>query len=263
MTQERSLSTSIESVKAITIWLLIQLAEKVQNKKEVYLKNILAKSLSLIEAIDKLYTQELYNEGWTLFRTLIDRYVYLVDLCEKDLFEEFEKWSFVRAYEYNSSIRSDENFKSLLNDPLFKIDKKQTKRYYSLKKEVDNWSKPNPESILKSKGLDFLYKYGYDYSSGHIHPVFGDGELEFYRSTGLEPNPFTDLSQKVLLRNSILVNSLIQREVFNRHRFKFRRIVYQYLDETLPMINDESNEFDLTVYKILKMIESGISLFEE
>ena len=128
MTQERSLSTSIESVKAITIWLLIQLAEKVQNKKEVYLKNILAKSLSLIEAIDKLYTQELYNEGWTLFRTLIDRYVYLVYLCEKDMFEEFEKWSFVRAYEYNSSIRSDENFKSLLNDPLFKIDKKQTKR---------------------------------------------------------------------------------------------------------------------------------------
>lgn len=263
MTQETSLSAKIESIKAITIWLLVKFAEKVQNKQEIYSRNILAKSLSLIEAIYKLYTQKLYNEGWTLFRTLIDRYVYLIYLYEKDLFDEFEKWSFIRAYEYNSSIRSDEKYKLLLNDPLFKIDKKQTKRYYSLKTEENNWSKPDPESILKANGLDFLYKYGYDYSSGHIHPVFGDGELEFYKYTGLEPNPFTHLNQQILVRNTIIVNSLIQREVFNRLRFKFRKIVYQYLDETLPMINNEANEFDLTVYRILKMIESKISLFEE
>ena len=83
MTQETSLSAKIESIKAITIWLLVKFAEKVQNKQEIYSRNILAKSLSLIEAIYKLYTQKLYNEGWTLFRTLIDRYVYLISLRER------------------------------------------------------------------------------------------------------------------------------------------------------------------------------------
>lgn len=263
MTDKDLYCSITEQIDFITKWLLLELAERVHSKKEIYLRNALAKSLSFLKAINSLYTSESYNEGWVLYRSLLDRYVYILHLCKTDTFNEFEKWSFLRAFEYNSSIRSDEQFKKVLKDPLFEINKEQTKKYYAIKAEQINWVRPNPKSILKSQGLDFLYKYGYEYSSGHTHPTFEDGALEFYKLTGLKPNPFEVIRQEDLIKNSILVNSLIQREVFNNLRFKFRGVIHRYLDETLLKINNEPNEFDINVIEIMKFIEIGVTLYEE
>jgi len=253
---------AIEKTEVISKWLLLKLANKVVSTKDIYLRNSIAKSSSLLISIGKLYRQDSYNDGWVLYRSLIDRLVYIYYLTDNDLFDQFEDWTYIQKYEYRNNVRADEKFKRILNDPGFNVERNESNKYRLLKEKGTRWVKPIPKTVLKNKDLDFLYKFGYDIASMDTHPMATDGDEEFYQITGLKPNPYKKLNHEILLKNSILVFSLINQVIFNKLNLKFRGLVYSFLEETRKYINEEPNELDNNYSQLLILTEKGISWFE-
>jgi hypothetical protein len=260
---ENNYSEIIEKIGIIIKWILLDISDKVESNKDVFLRNSLAKSFTLLESIQKLYRQELFNEGWILFRSLLDRLIYIYHLSENDLYDNFEDWTYLQKFKLRNDIRADERFKRVLKDPFFNINREESNKNKELKKKEIKWNKPEPRVILKKYGLDFLYKFGYYIASMHTHPMATDGEAEFHKLTGLEPNPYKDFDHTTLIKNSILINTLIQQVIFNNLDFRFRGLVYSFLEETRKNINSEQNNFDLLHYQLLKLVEKGISWQEK
>jgi hypothetical protein len=254
---------TIEKIENIDKWLLVKLATDATSKKDIYLRNSIAKSTTLLKSIYQVYSNDLYNEGWILFRALLDRLVYIYYLKDTNKFDEFEEWTFINKYEHTSNARSDERFKKVLVNNNFKINKEQTKIYYEYKKKNTKFVIPDAETVLKSKGLDFLYKFGYSFASGQTHPMSNDGEYEFYLLTGLEPNPYKTFDNKVLMNNSILIKTLIQNEIYNYLSCRFRGIMYSFLDQVQHYINGDKTDIDETYLEILKLIVIHISPYEK
>jgi len=116
--------------------------------------------------------------------------------------------------------------------------------------------------ITRNKDLDFVYKFGYDIASMDTHPMATDGDEEFYQITGLKPNPYKKRNHEILLKNSILVFSLINQVIFNKLSLKFRGLVYSFIEEIRKYINEEPNELDNDYSRLLILAEKGISWFE-
>lgn len=254
--------TNIERLEVVSKWLLLRLAQKASTKKDIYLRNSIAKNISLLRAIEVLFEKRQFNQAYIVFRSLLDRLVYLYYLHDNNLFDQFEEWTFIKVYEHRNNAKADERFRRVLNDPLFKSTPDESNRYSALKKKEVKWEKPDPKTVLKSRDLDFLYKFGYDYASMHTHPMASDGDFEFYQLTGLEPNPHTDFTYRELAVNSILISTLILQEIFNASSFKFMAITYNLLTEIRKEINEESNEADLTFKKIVLLISKRTELFQ-
>lgn len=263
MKKEIEYSEVIDKLEIFSKWFLFKLTEKISLKKELYLRNSLAKNISLLKSIDILRKQGAYNEGWILYRSLVERLVYIYYLTENDCFDLFDNWSFIKKYEYRNNARADEKFKNILLDPNFKVKPEEPKKYKKLKESNIKWDKPDPYLILKSKGLDFIYKFGYDFASMHTHPLISDGEFEFLSMTGLEPNPYIAIDQDYLINNSIVITTLIHQEVFNTLDFRFSTLAYSFLEEVNKLINNEPNACDKVFYNLLKVAEEGRSWFEK
>lgn len=256
-------SEVIEKIDIISKWLMLKLTEKISSQKEIYLRNSLAKNVCLLKSILLLSQSNAYNDGWILYRSLVERLVYIYYLTEKDYFELFDEWSFIKKYEYRNNARADEKFKHILLDPNFQVKSEESNKYNKLKAKNIKWKKPDPSLILKKVGLDFIYKFAYDFASMHTHPMISDGEFEFLSITGLEPNPYKTIDQSILINNSILITTLIHQVVLNRLDFKFRAIVYSFFEEVRKYINNESNTYDEVFFKLLKMSELGMDWFEK
>lgn len=263
MDKELNFRNVIEKIEILDKWLLLKLAIDVSTPKDRYLRNSIAKSITLLKSINNEYERQSYNEGWILFRALIDRLVYIYYINENDKFEEFDEWSFVLKFEHQNTARADERFKRVLNDENFTITTEDSNKYRLIKNKNIKWKKPDPKRILKSKGLDFIYKFGYDFASRHTHPTSTDGDLEFYFLTKIKPNPYNIIDNKILIKNAILITTMIQQEVFNSLSFNFRAIIYNFLDQIQKQINGKETDLELTFYQILKLIEGKINLYEK
>ena len=90
-----------------------------------------------------------------------------------------------------------------------------------------------------------------------------DGEYEFYFLTGLEPNPYKAFDNKILINNAILVTTMIQQEILNYLSFGFRGIIYSFFEQIQKQTNGIDTELDLTFFKILKLIEANVNLYEK
>lgn len=228
------------------------------NDKGIYLRNSIAKSQSLVNSIELTYNNKLYNESWILYRCLLDRFIYLTYLSKDNLHEQFKDWSFIKGYEYIQNAKSEESTKNVKTDPRFKFSRAQSKSYFDAKKQNNNFAKPKPEIELKSNGLNFLYKLGYDYASMRVHPMFEDGDEEYYRITKPEPNPYCDLNHEELLANTYVIASMILQEALNQIEFRTISVVYEYLEKLR-----ENSDYELAFYKVIKTVEQGNNLFEE
>jgi hypothetical protein len=252
---------NIDRIEVISRWLLLKLAEKADQKRDIYLRNAIAKNISLLRSIETLFDNKQFTHAYILFRSLLDRLVYVYYLSDNNLFDSFEEWSFVKSYEHRNNAKADERFQRVLNDPLFKSIPIESHRYSELKNKGLTWEKPDPKSVLKKRGMDFLYKFGYDYASTHTHPMASDGDFEFHQLTGLEPNPHKDFTYEELSLNSVLISTLLMQEILNAMTFKFLDICYTFLDEVRKEINNESNLCKDTFYKIVIRISNKEPLF--
>lgn len=74
-----------------------------------------------------------YQDGWILFRSLLERQLLLWHLAEYDEFEVFDDWCFVQQYEAQNRVRSDQLFFPQIDQKLHEASSEEKDRYKSLK----------------------------------------------------------------------------------------------------------------------------------
>ena len=182
---------------------------------------------------------------------MLDRLFHLRNLRDQDAFDVFEKWSFIRQYEAKNRILSDPEMRKKLKPEALSIGIDEKKRYAQIKQENISWSRPKAKQIAKEMDLPFLYLLGYDYGSTHIHPMANDGEEDFLRLTGMLSGPRSD--QRVVLHNSIVVQTLVVQEGLNASKLNWRAIVYDFLDHIRLLLESGSEQYLRTFAKMVNL----------
>ena len=206
----------------------------------------------MLKAIFKLWEMNDYQDAWVIYRALLDRLFHLHDLGEKDKYLEFDDWSFFEQYKTQNKVKSDHEFKHEAVGWVYNLTDQQKLRIKSLSDNPPKWRRPKAETIAKSMNLDFMYKYGYDFASAHVHPMANDGQQDFFTITKLEPAPrFPD--QISVLSNSILASSLFLQEALNQSSFGWRRVLWDYLDQIRSFLDHGNDSYKETFIKLGRM----------
>lgn len=188
------------------------------------------------------------QDAWILHRSLLDRLLHLHHLDETDGFSNFEEHSFLSIYEARHQLLSDPDMSGKAPSSLKELQMKDKPRYDAISGKRPRWRRPKAEDIAKAMDLGFLYRYGYDYASRHVHPMAGDGEDDFVTLTS--PPHATTVSDATVVRNSLLVQSMIVQEAFNVSKMRWRRIAYDFLDQIRRFLGSGDPQFHVTFYKI-------------
>jgi len=96
--------------------------------------------------------------------------------------------------------------------------------------------------------LGFLYSLGYDYASTHLHPMANDGVGDY--TALLTPRAAVIVPDATVVRNSILVQSMLVQEALNVSKMRWRAIVYDFLDQIRLFLGTGDPQFQLTMIKI-------------
>ncbi|MBA7537491.1 hypothetical protein ES705_29760 [subsurface metagenome] len=147
------------------ILLQFKLYQERTSLKDIFIKNTIARALVSIDAIITLYSMHNETDGWIILRCLLERLFHLRHLENTNSYEEFNKWSFIKKYEYMNDINSDTSMKSKLEKSFFQEFHKSKKQYKLYKRENINWKRGEAKKLSKDMDMPFLYKYGYDHAS--------------------------------------------------------------------------------------------------
>lgn len=248
----------INSFELVTTIILYQIGNQLNGDRNYYVTNSIAKTQTLVKSIELTFSNNLFNESWILFRCLLDRFLYLRYLEKNELYKNFKEWSYAKGYEYVQNAKSEELTVKVKDDPRFRFLKEQSRTYSDIKSQSNKFHKPDPQSEFKDEGLNFLYKLGYDYASMRVHPMFEDGDEEYYRITKVEPNPYSEFNHQELIANTYLVASMIVQESLNQIDLKTIKVVYEYLEKLR-----ENSDYEIPFYKIIKHVEQGNKIFDK
>ena len=218
------LSGAIRAVAGIVIF---ELARSGQNA-HVITRNFVARASTTLVSIESLWRSNAFAECWSLHRTLVDRLFHLHVLAKEDAFQAFDDWSYVQQFEAKNAALSDPEIAPKLVSDFWKPNPTQKARYEQIKRTGARWRRPRAEDAAKSLNVPFLYKFGYDFASTHVHPMANDGEEEFKRLTGLGDPP--NLEYRVVLHNSILAFSLLVNEALIASRLEWHKTIHECIE---------------------------------
>jgi hypothetical protein len=241
-----------DSLYAVSGMILFSFAKHNCDTKNLIIRNFIARSAMMLKAIFRLWEISDYQDAWVIYRTLLDRLFHLHYLGEKDEFQEYESWSFYEQCKAQNKVKSDDKFKHEAVGWVYDLTKEQKIRLKDLSKNPPKWRRPKAESVAKSMGLDCFYKYGYDFASSHVHPMANDGQQDFFTITKLEPAPrFPE--QISVLSNSIIASSVLLQEALNHSSFKWRRVLWDYLEQIRYHLEKGNDSYKETFLKLANM----------
>ena len=223
-------------------------------------RNFIARADVVVHSIFRLWKINDQADCWILHRALLDRLFHLYDLNKKNQFDVFNDWSFKMLYEAAGRLRSDPDLKGQIDGLVEELTQERKNRYQRLVKNPPDWRRPKAEDTAKGMGLTFLYRYGYDYASRHVHPMANDGQDDFYAITGLEPRPDIPRAGIVVLSNSILVASMILQEALNASSLLWMAVVYDAIDGVRNFLCSAAPEHHLPLAKVSKLFAENIAL---
>ena len=227
--EETEYRQMIEALRAITTIILFEFGDGKASKKDIIIRNFIARGQVTLDSIAKLYEAKAHGDCWTLFRTIVDRMFHLHAIAENDEWVAFEEWSFVREYEIINNIASETMLTAEQKSAPTAPTAAQKQRYKDLKAKGVTWRPPDPEKAAKSLGLPFLYKFAYDKASRHLHPLATDGKHEFEYLTQLRDRGDRG-DQRALIHNAILTYGMLLNEALNVSDRDWRRIIYDCVD---------------------------------
>lgn len=232
--------------------ILLSSASKSQELRDKMIRNFIARGMSCAESVFLVWRNGSEQDAWILYRTLLDRLVHLHNIIENNSFNDFEEYSFFEMYKARDRLLCSSEMKSKVPDSLRQLQRAQRSRYLQLKAKGVIWRRPKAEDVLKSMNLSFLYHFGYDYASMHdIHPMADDGENDFIRITS--PKETSNTKDETIVKNTILIQSLLISEGLNGGSLKWMAIVYSFLEQLQKHLSDNKDiEFHATFYKIGK-----------
>lgn len=231
--------------------------------KDIILRNFLAKSISQLRTIKLLNNSGQLLDCYIIYRSMVDRLGHLYYLERTNSYQDFDDWSFLRQIDANNNSLSDVNFKDTLPKEFFLPTQDNKERYKQIQKKGVKWKRPDIGEEFKTKGFYFLYKFGYDYASTHVHPMANDGMIEYYRMVNNPPievvNHF-DHQTQLIVQNSTLISSMTVNECLNFSSLRWRALVFKFIESFRQAINDQENEFELNFFKMKKFIDDNMPL---
>ncbi len=241
---------------AISGIILFEFAREGQGKRDVIIRNFIARTDVMVRSVLRLWELKDYQDCWILHRCLLDRLFHLYHLNRHDQFEEFEAWSFMEQFNAMKRVRSDPEFSGARKSRLFELAPEQKKRALALAKKLPYWRRPKAEDVARDMDMRFLYRIGYDYASTHIHPMANDGHQDFFIITKLEPAPeFPD--QRSVLSNTLLVGTMIMQEGLNASTLSWRTLVYDFLDDLRGLLDTGKGDYRISFVKVSRLVERG------
>jgi len=256
-----SYAEALEVFHAISGSLLFEFARQKQGNRDIIIRHFIARADMMVRAVFRLWGPQDYQDCWILHRCLLDRLFHLSHLQEHDQFEVFEAWFFLEQYHALNRVRSDPEFSGVLDNKMFALTLEQKERAEVLAKNPPVWQRPKAEDVAKKLNMGFLYRFGYDFSSTHVHPMANDGQQDFFIITKLEPAPaFPD--QRSVLSNTLLVGTMIVQQGLNASTLLWHALVYDFLDDLRRFLGTGAEDYKLSFVKLGKLIEQGVRLCE-
>ena len=239
-----------ESIQILSGIIIFNFAKHECTKKEIILRNFVARSSTSLKSIMTLWNLEDYPSAWVINRTIVDRLFHLHYLGENNSYQLFDNWSFYENYKYINKVKSDVEFKQYASGKEYNISKEQKERSNELSRNKIDWKRPDAQAIAKDMDMTFLYKYGYDYASKFVHPMSDDGLHDFHLITKLEPLP-DEQSHIVVLHNSILVSTMIIQESINQGSFLWHEVIYDCLEQFRNSLQNGNESYIETMNEII------------
>jgi len=245
-----------EAINIVSTMILFCFAKSTNSIKDNILRNFVARSTISQMSIFALYELKDYSGAWVIHRTLLDRLFHLHSIGARDEYVDFDDWSFFNQYRDQNRLRSDPQFDVEASGWVYELSDDQKKRIQRLSNNKPQWKRPKAEDVAKDMGLEFLYKYGYDYASKLVHPLSDDGLQDFYEITGLEPRPKYP-SQISVLSNSILANTLVIQSAMNSCSLSWVKILWDLIDSFRLALDGNLEEYKLTLVKLCELYKQG------
>lgn len=230
--------------------------ESTLDTKNTILRNSLAKSIMSLKGVFSLWEIENYQDCWAIYRAQMDRLFHLEHIAKYNEFQLFDDWSIYKQAQANNLAKSDKRFPIEQTSQVYSFDHSYAERVKTVLKSPPKWIRPKAEKVAKEMGLDFLYKFGYDLASMHVHPMSNDGQQDYFTVTGIAP-AVTFPTQIAVIHNSILTTTMIAQNVFNYSSFRWRSVLWDFLEQIRDAINTGSKEYVVTCLKIVKFVQDG------
>jgi hypothetical protein len=230
--------------------LLFAFAKQQCDTKNLILRNFIARTSVSVRGVMQLWLISDVQDCWVLHRCLMDRFFHLRHLGAAKEYDLFDDWSFYEQYNALNRVRSDQDFGAEHRTAAFSPTPEQKARYTKLSKNPPQFKRPKAEDVAKGMDLSFLYKYGYDYGSRHVHPMSDDGGEDFFAITKLDRGSELP-DQRSVISNSILVGCLIVQEALNQSSFRWRAVVYDFLGQLMSHLENGSMEYGLAMQKVM------------
>jgi hypothetical protein len=218
--------------------------------RETISRNFIARGMSCSQSIFAVWKAGSEQDAWILHRSLVDRLLHLHYLEVTNSFSEFEEYSFLSIYEAREKLISDPFMNNRIPQHLKEFHKAEKSRYSLLSAKQTKWHRPKARDVARQMDLNLIYNLGYDYASMHVHPMSNDGNDDFKTLT--EAPQERTLPDATVVRNSILVQSLIVQEALNISKMRWRAIVYDFLCQIREFLGTGDTQYLLTMYKISK-----------
>ncbi len=103
--------------------------------------------------------------------------------------------------------------------------------------------------------MEFLYKYGYDFSSAHVHPMSNDGHQDFFTITKLTPAPRFP-SQITVIHNTLLAATMTLQDGLTHSLFRWRRLLWDCIDQIRLVLDNGDTEYQLTFVKLADVFKN-------
>lgn len=248
-----------DSLYTVSGMVLFSFARNECDTKNIIIRNFVARSAITLKSIFALWDVGDFQNSWVIHRALVDRMFHLHSISVNDEFSLFDDWSFFEQYKAQNRVKSDSEFKHEAVDWVYELSAEQKRRINELSKNKPMWRRPKAEDVAKDMGMGFLYKYGYDFASMHVHPMADDGQEDFYTITKLKAS-LKFPSQITVISNTILTSSMILQEALNHSSFRWQKILWDYLDELRQSLNDGNQSYELSFIKLAQFFENGTLL---
>lgn len=251
-----SYTEALEPFHAISGIILVEFASQGWGERDGVIRNFIARTDMMVRAVFRLWDLQDFQDCWILYRCLLDRLFHLSHLQEHSQFELFEAWSFLEQYKYMNRLRSDPELSGAQESKAFDLTPEQKERARRLSKDPPVWHRPKPEEAAKRLDMRFLYRYGYDFGSTHVHPMANDGQQDFFTITKLEPAPeFPD--QRSILSNTLLVGTMIVQEGLNASTLSWRALVYDFFQDLRRLLDTGAEDYQRSFLKLVSLVGQG------
>lgn len=243
-----------DALHCVSGMVLFSFARNDCDTKNIIIRNFVARSAITLNSIFALWDNCDYQNAWVVHRALLDRMFHLHKIGVNDEFSDFDDWSFFEQYKAQNRVKSDSLFKNQATGWVYELSDSQKARIKGLEKNKPTWRRPKAEVVAKDMGMEFLYKYGYDYGSMHVHPMANDGDQDFYTITKLEPAPNFP-SHISVISNTILASSMILQDAINHSSFNWRRILWDFIDQLREVLDSGDTSYQQSFVKLAHLFK--------